>query len=235
MRDHINPSSTRAAALGRRLQEMLGSKAGVGWAEIGGVEGLYVGEREAVAKAVPGRVAEHSAGRRAARMALAELGLPEAEIPVGRHRAPVWPESVAGSITHDRGVALAAVITNGGIIGIDLTEAVPLPDDVRQTILPHDEEAELTEIEARIAFSAKESLFKALFPITETYLGFEAAVFVPERDGDFSLCLGKSVGTIPSFTKWRGHMIILGEDLLTCLRVQGDWKRSALLNRTQQS
>lgn len=199
---------------------MLGEGAGVGWAEITGPEGLYPAEAGAVARAVPKRRAEFAAGRRAARMALAALGLPKTEIPVGPHRAPVWPEGVAGSITHDRGLALAAVIRKPGGLGIDLTEAAPLPGGTRRTILPHAEEAGLSDLEARAGFAAKESLFKALFPRMKTFFDFDTAVFVPGRDGGFSLCLGESVGPFPIGTRWWGHMIVLGEDLLTCLRAR---------------
>lgn len=209
----------RAARLGERLQALLGPGAGVGWAEVAGPEGLYPGEAEAVARAVPDRVAEFAAGRRAARIALAALGAPEAEIPVGARRAPVWPGGVAGAITHDRGVALAAVITNGSILGIDLTEAAPLPGDTRATILPHPQEAGLTDLEARAAFSAKESLFKALSPVTETYFGFDAAVFLPGGPGAFTLRLAAPLGSFRAGATWPGACAVRGRDLLTGLVV----------------
>jgi 4'-phosphopantetheinyl transferase EntD len=37
------------------------------------------------------------------------LGLPERPIPMGRDRAPVWPEGVVGSISHSDAFCLAAV------------------------------------------------------------------------------------------------------------------------------
>lgn len=206
----------RVAALGARLQAMLGKGVGVGWAEIGGADSLFPAEAEAMVRAVPDRRAEFAAGRRAARMALAALGFPEAAIPVGPHRAPVWPGSISGAITHDRGVALAAVIPSPrGAVGIDLTEAAPLPDDIRETVLPHREEEGLSGLEARAAFSAKESLFKALFPRTEAFFGFEAAVFIPGPEGRLTLRLAACTGMFGSETRWQGSCVVRGKDLLT--------------------
>jgi len=209
----------RAEDLGRRLQEMLGPGAGVGWSEVGDPEGLFPAEAEAMARAVPARRAEFAAGRRAARAALAALGRPETAIPVGRHRAPVWPEGVSGAITHDRSVALAAVIpSTAGTIGIDLTAASPLPDETRETILPHPQEASLTDLEARLAFSAKESLFKAICPRIETVFGFGAAVFIRGcRRGVFSLRLAAPLGLFENDAVMQGVFAMEGIDLLTAV------------------
>lgn len=210
----------RAEALGARLQAMLGEGVGIGWSEIGGPAGLAPAETEAMVRAVPARRAEFAAGRRAARAALAALGRPEAEIPVGPHRAPVWPEGISGAITHDRGVALAAVITNGGSVGIDLTEAAPLPEDIRSTVLPHPEEAGHAGLEARIAFSAKESLFKALSPRLEAFFGFEAAVFSPDiTSGIISLRTTVPLGYLKAGTVLHGLVFMKEADLMTVIEV----------------
>ena len=46
----------------------------------------------------------------AARAALTALGHQACAIPVGERRAPDWPRGVVGTITHDKGAALAAVL-----------------------------------------------------------------------------------------------------------------------------
>jgi len=120
-------------------------------------------------------------------------------------------------------VALAAVMPSGeGAIGIDLTEAAPLPDDTRSTILPQPEEAGLIGLEARMAFSAKESLFKAVFPRLETFFGFEVAVFVPRLGNGFTLYLVDRLGSFPACTRWKGEAAISGGVLLTTLLVPSD-------------
>jgi len=60
-------------------------------------------ERPLVAKAVAKRQREFATGRWLARRGLRALGHPEQTIGIGRLRNPLWPEGVAGTITHDGG------------------------------------------------------------------------------------------------------------------------------------
>src|SRR5258708_1959162 len=67
----------------------------------------------------PRRPHEFERGRACAHRALERLGVPG---PVGRNdetRGPLWPPGVAGSITHTRALAVAAVM-HGAALGIDL-------------------------------------------------------------------------------------------------------------------
>ena len=199
---------------------MLGPGAGIGWSPCGGEEGLLEGEADHLERAVPKRRAEFAAGRRAGRAALVALGHAPLAIPVGAGRAPLWPAGVAGSLTHDRGVALAAVVTSGGDIGIDLTAAEALPGETRRTILPHDAEAEMDDLAARAAFSAKDSLFKALFPCIETYFGFEPAIATPDiHAGTVALRLTRAIGPHGTGTVFEGRVERVGDALLTALRI----------------
>jgi 4'-phosphopantetheinyl transferase EntD len=143
------------------------------------------------AQALPDRVAEFARGRGAARQALAELGLSGAEsFPILRAglRAPRWPEGVVGAITHSGSWAAAAVawkIRYAGI-GLDLERArTPRPQLVARIALP-EERLWLDSIpETRRAlafallFSAKESIYKALHPVTNVFLGYGDAVVRP--------------------------------------------------------
>jgi 4'-phosphopantetheinyl transferase EntD len=208
--------------LAKRLSDRLGGDAGVGYALLSGSEGLFPEETAAVARAIPMRQAEFAAGRRAARNALAQLGHPACAIPVGDHRAPIWPEGMIGTITHDKDLALAAVLPRERTfgIGIDLTEAAPLPGETRHEILPHALEASLTDLEARAGFSAKESLFKALFPHIGTYFGFDTACVTPALAKDsFQIALTQPLKDMPEGTTWQGHIIQEDDHLLTALRI----------------
>ena len=199
---------------------MLGPGAGIGWSPCEGEAGLLGDEARHLDRAVPKRRAEFAAGRRAARAALAALGHPAQAIPAGPGRAPVWPEGVAGSLTHDRDLALAAVVASGEDIGIDLTAAEALPGETRRAILPHDAEAGLDDLAARAAFSAKESLFKALYPCIETYFGFEAAIAAPDIDaGTVVLRLTGAIGPHGPGTVFAGRVERVGGALLTTLRI----------------
>ena len=204
-------------ALSLRLQAMLGPEVGVGWADVTGTDGLFAEERDAVTRAIGKRQAEFAAGRRAARAALRALGCPEVAIPVGQDRAPQWPEGLRGAITHDAGLALAAV-TNRGSLGIDLTEAAPLPGDTRRAILPHDAEQGMDPLSERAGFSAKETLFKALYPFVETYFGFAAARVHPDLAArTFRITLTKALGPFPEGQAWTGHVTVQDGRVLTAL------------------
>ncbi|MDY6925445.1 MAG: phosphopantetheinyl transferase [Pseudomonadota bacterium] len=213
-------SGDPGADLAARLAAMLGPGAGIGWSPCEGEAGLLEDEARHLDRAVPKRRAEFAAGRRAARAALAALGHPAQAIPAGPGRAPVWPEGIAGSLTHDRDLALAAVVASGEDIGIDLTAAEALPGETRRAILPHDAEAGLDDLAARAAFSAKESLFKALYPCIETYFGFDAAIAAPDIDaGTVVLRLTGAIGPHGPGTVFTGRVERVGGALLTTLRI----------------
>lgn len=204
------------------LVAYLGEGAGVGFSPIAGPEGVYPEEAPAIARAIPRRQAEFAAGRRAARMALAALGLESQPIAVGPARAPVWPETIVGAITHDCDMALAAVLPKTGAlgVGIDLTEAAPLSDQIRDRILPDASEAALTGLEARAGFSAKESLFKALYPRVGSYFGFEAARVAPDvAAGRVHIELTRPLGGFPAGTAWQGGVWQSDGVLLTAFRI----------------
>lgn len=152
-------------------------------------------ERVAVARAVASRRAEFTTGRTCARAALARLGVPAEAVPVGERRAPVWPDGVVGAITHCAGFRAAAVARVADVrsLGIDAETHAPLPDGVLATVSDAGERAVLGALAAagpdvcwdRLLFSAKESVYKAWFPLTGRWLGFADAAVTPEADGTF--------------------------------------------------
>ncbi|NKX44002.1 4'-phosphopantetheinyl transferase family protein [Roseicyclus persicicus] len=155
------------AALAAAARDLCGARIGWAWADPGHHHPLWPGE--ALDGAVPRRAAEFSAGRAAARQAMAALGLPPAALPVGRDRAPVWPEAMVGSISHSRTACLAAVARRADHagLGIDI-EAAPGPEpamwpsymtDAERAALPSDGVA--AQSMAFALFSAKEAAFKA--------------------------------------------------------------------------
>jgi 4'-phosphopantetheinyl transferase EntD len=157
--------------------------------------------------AVEKRVKEFATGRFCARIALSRLGLPPGPIPVGPNREPQWPVGIAGSITHCKNYCSAAVARIGGIvsIGIDAEIDEPIPLDVLSLISNPSEIAAINGLSAgthwdKLLFSAKESVFKALFPLTAQWLDFKDAciVFAP-RDGSF-------LATLPIETTRNGSL-----------------------------
>lgn len=139
---------------------------------------------EALPGAVPARLAEFSAGRAAARMALAELGLPAIAVPHGADRAPVWPPGVAGTITHSATACLAAVSRSARGLGLDLEPDAPLDPALWDTVLLPAEAAFVAEgpdagRNAMLVFSAKEAVYKAQYPLTRLLFGFDRLALTP--------------------------------------------------------
>ena len=158
---------------------------------------LFPEEEEHVAKAVEKRRKEFATGRHCARTALAALGFAPAPLLPGPNRAPTWPEGVVGSITHCKGYRAAAVGRVGEVwtIGIDAEPNEPTPDGVLEAIAVPGELARMPALRAagdkvawdRLLFSAKETVYKAWFPLTRAWLGFEdAEVTINPDDGTFS-------------------------------------------------
>jgi 4'-phosphopantetheinyl transferase EntD len=159
---------------------------GVEWAEAFGDRAdavLFPAEAAAVARAVDRRRREFATARSLARQALGGLGVAPAPVPPGEHGAPRWPPGVVGSITHCAGYRAAAVARADRVrsIGIDAEPDGPLPDGVLGHISLPGERAMLRDLPVPgprwdlLLFSAKESLYKAWFPLTGRWLGFEDA------------------------------------------------------------
>ena len=144
-------------------------------------DALLAAERAVIASSVPERREEFTVGRSCARRALQTLGQPPCPILPGLHREPMWPAGFVGSITHCSGYCAAAVARVDEIVtlGIDAELDEPLPSGVlEQVALPIELEWLRARVKGgicwdRLLFSAKESVFKAWFPLAQRWLGFE--------------------------------------------------------------
>ena len=156
---------------------------------------LYPEEQVCVARAVPGRRHEFTTGRHCARAALARLGVAPTAITKGARGEPAWPRGVVGSITHCTGYRAAAVAmaTDVVTIGIDAEPHEPLPRGILEMISIPAERTRLHGIVLaapnvawdRVLFSAKESVYKAWFPLTGTWLDFDGADVTIDPRGTF--------------------------------------------------
>jgi 4'-phosphopantetheinyl transferase EntD len=154
---------------------------------------LFPEEEAVIAKAVGKRRREFTTARACARGALAKLGLPAVPIVPGPRGAPQWPSGVVGSITHCAGYRAAAVAHAGDVvtIGLDAEPHAPLPKGVLDAVSVADERARLAALAAarpdvcwdRLLFCAKETVYKAWFPLTGRWLGFEDASVTIDPDG----------------------------------------------------
>jgi 4'-phosphopantetheinyl transferase EntD len=114
------------------------------------------------------------AARIAARQLLARLGYPECPVPRAASGAPVWPGDVVGSLAHDARVAVAAVGRTRDIwaLGIDVEPAQCLPAELMDLIATPQERLEIGNdpFQARLLFAAKEAVYKAVYPLDQTFL-----------------------------------------------------------------
>ena len=183
----------------------------------GGV--LFPEEEKVIANAVAARRRDYTTVRTCARACLERLGYPPVPILPGLGGAPSWPAGVQGSMTHCVGYAAAAVGRAVGIsaIGIDAEPDAPLPDGVLGLIATSVEQNRLAVISPepgrastssarmvtqqesddpnwdRLLFSAKESVYKAWFPLVGEWLDPQETeiLFHPhERTFTALLCRG---------------------------------------------
>ena len=146
---------------------------------------LFPAEEELVGRAVGRRRREFATARACAHRALAELGLEPAPILTGERGEPLWPAGVAGSIAHCDGYRGCAVarLAELASIGIDAEPHAPLPAGLLADVSLPAEREMLARLAAatpaihwdRLLFSAKESVYKAWFPLAQRWLGFEDA------------------------------------------------------------
>jgi 4'-phosphopantetheinyl transferase EntD len=150
-------------------------------------------EEPLIAKSVAKRRNEFITVRHCARIALGELGVPPVPILKGEKGDPCWPGGVVGSLTHCAGYRGAVVgrATAVRSVGIDAEPHDVLPQGVLDAISLPEERGEMQELPKppgglhwdRILFCAKEATYKAWFPLTKRWLGFEDAHITFEVDG----------------------------------------------------
>lgn len=160
------------------------------------LESLHPAESALVAKAVDSRRNEFATGRRLAHRLLRELGVAEAPLLPDAQRAPRWPAGAVGSITHSHGWCAVAVAPAHEVaaLGIDVDATLELPEKLWEQVLTDSERRALrasTPAAARASamriFSAKEALYKAQYPLTGSWLGFEEAELEFAADGSFTV------------------------------------------------
>ena len=140
--------------------------------------------------AVSARRAEFLAGRYVARVAIYTCGgffASRVQVGIGENRCPLWPDGIVGTITHCADIAACAVLpviqNTRSYIGMDIEKvlATSVVREISSSICSVWEWQRLaslpfsTDVITTIIFSAKESLFKALYPYIGEYFGFECA------------------------------------------------------------
>lgn len=206
---------------------------------------LYPAEAAVVRRAVHSRRREFATGRACARRALAQLGVPEAPLLRDPRGAPTWPHGFIGSITHCAGYCGSAVARSVDLasLGIDAEVHAPLPEGVLQLVATPRERRDIRRLSAevpgvywdRLLFSIKEAVYKAWYPLTGRWMGFEdVEVFTDPSTTSFRAELGVPgpklpAGEIRSFAgRWLvTDDLILAASVVAALRVSGEPPRSS--------
>jgi enterobactin synthetase component D / holo-[acyl-carrier protein] synthase len=185
-------------------------------------------EAAIVERASDKRRREFTAGRECARIALGKLGVAPAPILIGERGAPRWPQGIVGSITHCDGYRAAAVAYADDVaaIGLDAEPDDPLPRGVLDVISLPAERARLAALAGewpavcwdRLLFSAKESVYKAWFPLTGRWLGFEDADVTITPAGAFTARL-LAEPQPPCTASFAGRWLASGGLILTAIAV----------------
>jgi len=177
--------------------------------------------------AVAVRQAEFATARHCARAALRRLGAPDEAILRGPKREPIWPPGVVGSITHCTGYRAAAVARAADMltIGIDAEPHEAIRDRVVDRILRDEERAWVATAPAgvhwdRLIFSAKESVYKAWFPLANAWLDFhDASIVIDPVAGTFRarLTIDPPAGVPAEFP---GRYLVAGGLVLTVIAIR---------------
>lgn len=153
------------------------------------------------------RKAEYLAGRYAASKVLGQLGYAGYALLPGPDRIPQWPCGIQASISHNDNTAICAASTGSGQIrgiGVDIERyfSADLQSSAGDLICLPTERTLLMDsgisssAALTLIFSAKESLFKAVYPLARSFFDFKAAevVSINTATNIFSIQLLHSLG-----------------------------------------
>jgi len=165
------------------------------------------------------RKADHLAGRIAAAHALPDHAVPG----IGPSGEPLWPDGISGSITHSGTRAMAVVTQHPALIGIDCETILPENEalEIKDGIIDAQEEAVLSRsgypfaLAMTLVFSAKESLFKALFPKVKSYMGFDSARITMLDKETLMLALTRPLTGFDEGTAFTLHWLHDGDGVIT--------------------
>ena len=149
-------------------------------------------EEALLAGAAEHRCREFRSGRAAAHEALTALGVSRAPLLKGPRGEPRWPAGFVGSISHGETLSAAVVARSSDYagLGLDVETDAPVSQAFARRVCSQRELqrcADLGEPEtlARVVFSAKESVYKLQYPLTQTVV-YWSALEILLNSGNFS-------------------------------------------------
>jgi 4'-phosphopantetheinyl transferase EntD len=208
---------------------------------------LLPAEAAHVARAVHERVQEFAAGRLCARRALAEFGIDDFAVRVAGDRQPIWPESIAGSITHTGGYGAAVVAErrSAAALGLDSEVVGDVGARIWPSICVSRERAWIESLPASeqaaavtLIFSAKEAFYKCQYALVRERLNFhDVSVEVAEWGASSGAYLIHATRSIALCTRMAlpvpGRFLFHEELVTTGLALAGSAGTAAAGNSTQ--
>jgi 4'-phosphopantetheinyl transferase EntD len=149
---------------------------------------LSAAELQFISHCADKRIQDFTAGRACAHRALGELGITGFSLLSSKDRAPIWPASITGSITHTEGYRAAVVAHERDLrsLGVDCESVGAVDAELWSRICHPVELARLAQLEvslqqrqAALIFAAKEAFYKCQYPLTKQWVGFEDVVIEP--------------------------------------------------------
>lgn len=179
-------------------------------------------------QAVRKRRAEYLASRVVVRNALSRMGIEAAILSNDGDRAPVWPVGISGSLSHSH-QSIAVLLSRAEhrlLLGVDCENILPAEtaEQMHSVIVSPAEKQTLLEsglpfaTALTLAFSVKESLYKALFPLLRQAMDFRAAEITAlhPATGQVQLRLTDSFASdFPAGRVFSGQVEVQAEQLLT--------------------
>ena len=185
--------------------------------------------------AIRKRQAEYLSARLCAREAL-RIQTGQISLPVqqANSRAPSWPPHTCGSLSHSHGISAAIIgeSVHWRSLGVDIEKPIKVEraERLSSTILTATEQEHFKHLDPQHAawyltyvFSLKESLFKALNPLTGVYFTFQDAQVlncVSAESGSTQLRLCKQLSSAwPVGSQLNGHFARLHGSAITLVTV----------------
>lgn len=197
-----------------------------------GFENLLSARVKVVAQPMPDlpkgperRARELEIGRACAAEALARLGAQQVAVGTNDDGAPAWPTGTVGSLTHTRRFVVAAVARAGDARGL----GVDAEETMREKVIAGVARDVTSEGERRLVggvperftavFSAKESLFKCVFPLAGVHFDFADARATRIGNADIELVLTRDVGAFARGSTFSARWSLVEGHVLTAIEL----------------
>jgi enterobactin synthetase component D len=155
-------------------------------------------------KMIAKRRCEFLAGRICAQLSLKQFGLIQcANVGMAADRSPVWPEGIVGSITHTSSTAAACIASSDIYKNIGIDIEVIFNDETANSIKSEvtrypelnvlKDEALSETLLITLIFSAKESIFKAIYNDVGYIFGFDCVSLIELNQYDMLFTLTTSL------------------------------------------